>query len=758
MSGFRADGRAGREPAAALGAFALGAVLLLGAAGCASRNPQPAELDPLSSERPPREPLPDEMERAAARLAALALADRPDAAGLALGLMGDAENERAGPDQSRTGLVEAAADVVVAIEGGGAYLSHARRTLRRPDVSAARQRRLQRALDRQPLALARRMLSDDRRAKVGSVFNRVSRPVTQLAMSGVADPVGSVRSAISSLLTVHQFPISTLRQRRALAAYGDFLRRHPGAPETEEVEREIENLAERLARHRWDHAMKSARRALERGSHSGASMYLARAERALPGQAETAELREEASRGQQTRERNILRSLGGDAAAFAGDLSPERHAFAVRLLTAPAGELADLESETAGSPGERAFASAIGRLGPGQDAEFIQRVRRVSARGSADPMARHATAALLNPWRNPYGYYRASMESDRSRRARWLLLGPLAGGPGERELPRPVEYALDIPTGVSALLTAPIRLLQDPGATRKMNPEVLVSGERYARRFPDGAHAERVHADLERRYKRLGLWSRALEHNRARGGGSEGDVRRYREGIAESLRTSAESERRSDMKLAFYRALLRDYGDTPAARDARGELSEWWHSASAQKIRLSRDFLIQHRAVSGPEGLGIRPELLDGRRRNGEIAESGVTLLGGTRVRIELEGREPALRELEAERFARLAARIEQAAYRTLVEDERERPTSDPQRDRFLERARLGLLDRPDARPSARSESEFLGSREKHGLVRTRTSRLPLDVVVRGDLETLGLAAVPLIRLPAPPADALLYR
>ena len=373
-------------------------------------------------------------------------------------------------------------------------------------------------------------------------------------------------------------------------------------------------------------------------------------------------------------------------------------------------------------------------------------------------MARYAGALLHSPDRNPYRRYREAAERDRSRRSRWLLLGPVAGGARERDLPRPLEYLLDVPTGASALLTAPVRLLQYRGATRRMGLDVLFAGERYVRRYPRGAHAAGVHADLERRYARAGLWPRALEHSRRHPGADARDAERYRERTAESLRASAQGERRADLKLAIYRSLLRDYADTPAAREAHAEVAELLDSASPQGIRLSRGFLRQHPAVSGPGGLGLRPELLDGKRRNGELAERGVTLVGGTFVRIELEEREPALRQLSADRFARLAALLEEARYRELAEDERERPVSDPQRDRFLERARLGLLDRPDSRPAARSESEFLGSREKHGMAGARSSRLPFDVVVRGDLETLGLAATPLVRLPAPPADALLYR
>ena len=51
----------------------------------------------------------------------------------------------------------------------------------------------------------------------------------------------------------------------------------------------------------------------------------------------------------------------------------------------------------------------------------------------------------------------------------------------------------------------------------------------------------------------------------------------------------------------------------------------------------------------------------------------------------------------------------------------------------------------------------FESTHEKHGYVRSRESILPVDLVLRGDLETLGLSAFPRIRLPEDAPDALLY-
>jgi hypothetical protein len=113
--------------------------------------------------------------------------------------------------------------------------------------------------------------------------------------------------------------------------------------------------------------------------------------------------------------------------------------------------------------------------------------------------------------------------------------------------------------------------------------------------------------------------------------------------------------------------------------------------------------------------------------------------------------------EVPAEDFARFVARLEQVTHSSLARDEREKAVADPARDAFLASSRLGVVDRADSRPAARSTAVFESTHEKHGYVQTRESILPVDLVLRGDIETLGLAAFPRIRLPDDAPDALLY-
>jgi hypothetical protein len=93
-----------------------------------------------------------------------------------------------------------------------------------------------------------------------------------------------------------------------------------------------------------------------------------------------------------------------------------------------------------------------------------------------------------------------------------------------------------------------------------------------------------------------------------------------------------------------------------------------------------------------------------------------------------------------------------------LASDPLEQPVPDPQRDLFLERARLGLVGAADSRPAASSSAEFLGTRETFGAIRRGESLLPVELVLQGGLEDFGFAAFPRIRMPRESEDTFLYR
>jgi len=276
-------------------------------------------------------------------------------------------------------------------------------------------------------------------------------------------------------------------------------------------------------------------------------------------------------------------------------------------------------------------------------------------------------------------------------------------------------------------------------------------------RRPHGQHAPEIDRDLASRYAARGQFGAALRHEQALADPDPERIASHREKIAEQMLSGVEREKRIDMKLALLVAIAREYPDTESGARARERFIAEKRAVTPQRIRLTHGFLVEHPELWAPGMLGLNPELLDGATRNGEIAAAGVVLVGRSAIEISLEDREPALAQIPADDFARFAARLEQISYASLTRDPRESPSSDAARDAFLASARLGTVDAPDLRPSARSEAVYRSTHEKHGFVNARESILPVDLVLQGGVESLGLAAFPRIRLPQAPADALLY-
>jgi hypothetical protein len=113
---------------------------------------------------------------------------------------------------------------------------------------------------------------------------------------------------------------------------------------------------------------------------------------------------------------------------------------------------------------------------------------------------------------------------------------------------------------------------------------------------------------------------------------------------------------------------------------------------------------------------------------------------------------------ISKERISRLAAVLDETTRRNQLIDEDDSLAPDADRDRYLERARLGLVDEPDTRPTAQSTYVYKSMRERYGVVRGRESVLPVDLVFQGSVTDFQLGAFPRWRMPKETPDAYLYR
>jgi hypothetical protein len=220
------------------------------------------------------------------------------------------------------------------------------------------------------------------------------------------------------------------------------------------------------------------------------------------------------------------------------------------------------------------------------------------------------------------------------------------------------------------------------------------------------------------------------------------------------------------MRIGMYQKLGAIYPGSQASRIA-GDLARMeMEETTIQSIRLSREFLAENPDIAGPECLGLRPELIDGDATNSELHPRGVVLAGSHAIQVNYlapsgDEEDPPVKRIERvdeEHLARIVSQLEETSYERMLIDPMEEVGADPRRDLYFERARLGLAREVDTRPGAISNYSYEGLRERYGMVRSRESILPFDLVVSGDVRSLSLGAFPRIRPPKETPDAILYR
>ncbi len=748
------------------------AALVLSACAGPGGLPVGDAIEPLPQSRAI---VPEDADLAARDLAAAALAG--DAAGVerALARVEGADRAAASAAGMRTDLVPVAVDLAAASTRDHAgYLRSADALLERDDLDPALRTRLEQTVEDEPLRLAAARRRDARINAIASVFNVIAEPLGRAAVSGVTAAASLGKALLGLAVTKHLEDEISTAERQALVQEKRFVASFPEAPEAVDVAARIETDQARLAQTHRDRSMRTARRAFEAGN---TRLALVAAERALlfvPEDGEATEMRAEAARRLHAERSDRMRSL--DVARDTGrDPAPaEARPLAVALLD-PRGDVAGearrlLSADPDGPLADEArFARAIALGESHRETEMWEELSDLS-RGEDDDegpnMARHAGLLLTSPDTNPYGAFLAARSRETGSRLSWIFLGPLAQGARDRDLPRSVEWLIEVPSIVEIVTALPNRLVRYPWLDPNTFGRAPQKHARaYLARNPEGEYAPAVREFLIGKESDAG--NHTLAYELAREGETDPEViAELREKSAQQMLDAAKKTKRRDLRIFMAQRVAQDFPVTAAGKEAGAFVREEVSKATPQRIGITRNFLLENPAVAGPDGLGIQPVLLDGSPRNGELHPDGVALVGGQLVElcfVSDSGKDsdpPAIvrRQISAERLARTVALLEEGSIRNELLDSGNDQQPDARRDLFFEQARLGLAGSPDLRPTAGSDYVFKGLKDKYGLVRGRESILPVELVLQGSLPTIGLGAFPRIRTAKPTPDAILYK
>ncbi len=729
----------------------------------------------LFEQRAPAPRVPDVADHTAARVASAAL--------LAHAESGRRELERAvssleaidtvllASEEAPTGLLPAARDLANAsLDDHRAYRRAADALLDRGGLDPALEERIEQFRGDDPLALARARIRDARQIEFARAFNALAEPAGRSAMNLSMAPYRFAQALVAYAIQRYQTEALPLQRRQALAHQKDYLARYPDDPAAEVLRSEIAGGQAAWNQTQRDRMLAQARRALAAEEPRLALVYADRALRYLPEDEAASELRDEAEERllaeREARERSV------SAAPEAGVAAPEAQALAVALLAGGdvgAESRALLERADAGPLADEArFALALSQAESGQELASWQGLESLAALDTRESnMARHADRLVRDPAANPYGAFRSAVRTARSQRARFALLGPWADGPPERGLPELLEWPLGVPALMQVVTGAPLRLLQLPWLPSTPADAAAARAARsYLRHHPDGARAEELCDWLVEFESGRQNWLAVLALEQQRRAPEDPLLAPLREQAARQSLEVASREVRGGLRLAMLQRVAQEFPGTEAG-DAAGHLARaQLERATPQQIRVSRGFLEENPEVAGIAGLGLQPSLLDGDRSNGELHPAGVAFLGGREIELSLlapggdEDAAPALRRelLDEAHLARAVALLEETSFRNSLVDSDAALVPDAKRDRFFEQARLGAAEVLDPRPDAVSSYSYQGMRERYGLVRSRESILPFDLVLQGSLGDLSLGAFPRMREPRETPDAILYR
>jgi hypothetical protein len=709
--------------------------------------------------------VPDEFDRTLSDLAEALLANDVGEADRAVGHLAALDLEREDGGQRLSGTVLYALDARHALVDDP--IQHRRLTellLRRSDVPESLATRLRREVADDPLMLAGQRLADARTRRVGRAFNRISGAVGR-SFSDTTMMAFRLASAIFDVaIAEHMEDELPLEERQALELRKQYIELHPGSPDALALLAEVQQAQDRWYRTQLDRTLDAGVRALEAGDADRAAILAERALRYLPEDPGALELLARAQEETDERRAKLARSVSAPRT-----VRTDEHEAALARSLLGEGAVEDAANALLGNDeaddlhDEARYALAISDYDAGREDAMWDRLESLSGESHAN-MSRHAANLYASPDQNPLRMWRLARIRDFTDRAKWLAFGPLHRGARERNLPRPVEWLLEVPTLLPVVAGLPNRLVRLPflGATRR-SPGVFA--RRYLERHPEGEHSTDVRDWLQGFEEDRGNYVAALEIAETDPTPDPEEIAGLREEGAEQALEYALREPSLASRAGLLRQVGRRFEGTEAGREAVRELRILIRQASPQRIGISRGFLEENPEVAGPTALALRPELMDEDVANGELHPQGVTLLGGGVLELAYldedanPRNDPVLRRqhISEERTTRIVAVLEEASLRNALTDSDYPIEHDADRDLFFERARLGL-EKPHPSVAARSSYQFRGMRERYGLVRSRESILPVELVVQGSFDDMSLGAFPRIRMPKQTPDAFLYR
>lgn len=533
---------------------------------------------------------------------------------------------------------------------------------------------------------AESLLKKEKKDKVGRVFNSLLKSVDIISLS-LGSIIGStIDTAVNTILNIKDLDNISIREKKAIVQYEEFLRSNPESIHAEKVRKKLEKLKEKKRKTEYEKEIELANVNMKQGYIEQANEHYKKALSYYPESKEALKGKETTKSFIEQREKSIEETLKVSKNPPTFSSFQEKEDYEKLLYVTIKGNPEEIISES------KEFIEKYKESSLKDEAEYnlsiaydIQEnhekakeiMRRLIEKEPDSNMGHHAKLLLNSSDYNKYEAFQKAGREHKIDTFKYALVGEdlaknnISFGTS-RVILEGVKSAETL--GMANILGACFRTLNILADDPIPNEEIINRGEEYLQKYPDSEKSKEVHFELAKAYERDHDYANAIRHCILSEKASKKKIDHLKEKMANVLFQKAKLANQWESKTYYYKAILTSYPDTKIAKKAEEQLSALIKLKN-QRYRLSKSFLLENKILFGPNSLNIKPELLDGDIRNKEIDDKGISFLKDDKIKIYYqteEGIEEKVYQLSGEMIRGFEAKLRELNYKkTLYRDKK---------------------------------------------------------------------------------------
>lgn len=515
--------------------------------------------------------------------------------------------------------------VIMSNQSREEFLAEGERAARETRNEELRLRYIQALLDDEYYEMAQ-LKGQDRFNRFTRVFNRASSSLSKLALF---QPQDAFQLLIDAAYSMRKARSTSERERRIVYLARRFLQEYPDAPERSEVEELLRQLTEKLRRERVEQEVLAGQAALDAADFRAALFHLETATLLDTSHTQARELFHQAKQALAESEEAAFNFVS--VSDWENTLTSEDQRIlekACRALVTGQAE-ALLHAAKLETPLRDSIQYALAALEEqrGNHEHALGILRELNAVPQSAPGVRAAAALLDTPGYNLDKAFDDALSQLREEQKRFIVTGKRSTEDNiYAASSAAVQSVGSSPATVPALFVTDmlVRSVAEHFRTQLAIDAVVDAGASYLRRYPGSPRATEIAAQLSELASKSGDTERAREYLVLAGHEDPAKMAKIRENEARRL---LESAQQSDNLLERKRLLERivtEFSETKIARTASQQLQKIPPNVGEGTILLTRKMLAEDHALVN--ALGLASELVDGNKRNGELADEGVAL------------------------------------------------------------------------------------------------------------------------------------